>query len=702
MIEQGIDQGLAFLAESEKRVAKLHNQQMAYFSYKHTKESKATARRHEKAIQILHGDHEASMLKLQEDVNQHRHLREKSESELAIARAENAEASKKIHDINLKRSHLRSDRDEALAAKSSMGNAYQQVVEQNSGLVKGLDKAIKGLDETTKALGDKNASLASTSNAVVSLRARLRAQKQKTKEANVKSGLLLKSKDERIRRLRNEALATKDVQTILTKMLEDELDAKDKLPKDKEAEANSSNKAQAAEHQRLRSSHGKEMLELEKRDRRKLQDIRDDHSKAMAQAKGDLESTQTSLEDKSLAFNSLTTKFDGLQADHSRTIEELRKANQEKQNLQDGHAIVSKELKDQLASTVRLLQDKDAELGSSSKAYAAELQTSNAKITEDFESRQKTIRFSVEEEAVGSNLQSQLQHHSDYVTLLELWLTNNFASRKKKLADLRPKEVQEQEELETRYCTENPAYTEELLFAEAGSPNIRLPPKPQAQSGSSSSAEEAETRSCTEYLLFAEIESPKARLPNKAQDTPESVPLPAEDDLDLLVPECIPLPEDDDPNLLAPEWIPLPEDEDLELLVPELIPLPEDENPELLGPEWIPLPKDDDLDLLVSEWISLPQDKDPELLMPESIPLPSDDELDLLPDLLNSDDLDLALKGSMTMLPTPARRESRARPPRGAPKAPKAMLALNGRRGAKGGSSSRRSTWSRGGWGSYR
>lgn len=115
--------------------------------------------------------------------------------------------------------------------------------------------------------------------------------------------------------------------------------------------------------------------------------------------------------------------------------------------------------------------------------------------------------------------------------------------------------------------------------------------------------------------------------------------------------------------------------------MPELIPLPEDENPELLGPEWIPLPKDDDLDLLVSEWIPLPQDKDPELLMPESIPLPSDDELDLLPDLLNSDDLDLALKGPMTMLPTPARRESRARPPRGAPKAPKAMLALNGRRG---------------------
>lgn len=68
MIEQGIDQGMAFLAESEKSVAKLHNQQMAYFSYKHTKESKATARRHEKANKILHGDHEASMLKLQEDV----------------------------------------------------------------------------------------------------------------------------------------------------------------------------------------------------------------------------------------------------------------------------------------------------------------------------------------------------------------------------------------------------------------------------------------------------------------------------------------------------------------------------------------------------------------------------------------------------------------------------------------------------------
>lgn len=105
------------------------------------------------------------MLKLQEDVNQHQHLRERSESGLAVTRAEDAEAEKKI---NLKRSHL-------LAAKSSMDNAYQQVVEENSGL-------INGLDEATKAVGDKKASLASASNAVVSLRAGLRTQKRNTKE----------------------------------------------------------------------------------------------------------------------------------------------------------------------------------------------------------------------------------------------------------------------------------------------------------------------------------------------------------------------------------------------------------------------------------------------------------------------------------------------------------------------------------------
>lgn len=566
MIEQGIDQGLEFLVESERRVAKLRSQELAHLNYKHTKESKATARRHERANQILQGDHEASMLKLQEYVNQHQHLRVKSESELAAARAENAEASTKIYDINLKRSRLQSDRDQALAAKSSMDNAYQQLVEKNSGLT-------NGLYEATKAVGDKKSSLASASNAVVSLRARLQTQKQKRKEANMKSELLLKSKDERIRRLRNEALAIKDMQNITTKMLKDELDTKDKLLEDKEAEANSSRKAQAAELQRLRSSYAKEILELEKRDRRKLQDIRDDHSKAMAQAKGDLESTQTSLDDKSLAFNSLTAKLDGLQAQHSRTIEELQKAHKEKQNFEDGNAIASKELKDQLASMARLLQDNDAELGSSSKAYATELQrlqTSNAKMTEEFESRQTTIRFSVEEGDVGSNLQSQLQHHSDYVMLLKFWLPSNLASRKAKQTDLRPKEVQGQRKFETQYCIEDPAYTEELLFAEAGSPNIRLPPKPQAQSDSRSSEEEAETRSCTEYLLFAETESPKVRLPNTAQDTPQSVPLPAEDDLDLLVPEYIPLPEDDDLNLLAPQWIPLPEDEDLELLVPEL------------------------------------------------------------------------------------------------------------------------------------
>ena len=504
----------------------------------------------------------------------------------------------------------------------------------------------------------------------------------------MKSELLLKSKDERIRRLRNEALAIKDMQTITTKMLKDELDTKDKLLEDKEAEANSSRKAQAAELQRLRSSYAKEILELEKRNQRKLQDIRDDHSKAMAQAKGDLESTQTSLDEKSLAFNSLTAKLDGLQAQHSRTIEELQKAHEEKQNFQDGNAIASKELRDQLASTARLLKDKEAELGSSSKAYAAELQrlqTSNAKMTEEFESRQTTIRFSVEEGDVGSNLQSQLQHHSDYVMLLKLWLPSNLASLKAKQADLRPKEVQGQGKFETRYCIEDPAYTEELLFAEAGSPNIRLPPKPQAQSDSSSSEEEAETRSCTDYLLFAETESPKVRLPNTAQDTPQSVPLT----------------EDDDLNLLAPQWIPLPEDEDLELLVPELIPLPEEEDPEFLAPEWRPLPRDDEQSL-VPDWIPLPEDKDPVLLIPESISLPSDCDLDLLPDFLDGDDLDLASQGPITMPPIAARRGSRPRPPRDAPKAPKAMLVLNTRGGAKRGSSPPESSWSRGGWGSYR
>lgn len=74
---------------------------------------------------------------------------------------------------------------------------------------------------------------------------------------------------------------------------------------------------------------------------------------------------------------------------------------------------------------------------------------------------------------------------------------------------------------------------------------------------------------CTQHLLFAETESPKVRLPDKAQDAPESVPLSAEDDLDLLEPVHIPLPEDEDLKLLAAEWIPLPEEDDTELLVPE-------------------------------------------------------------------------------------------------------------------------------------
>lgn len=288
-------------------------------------------------------------------------------------------------------------------------------------------------------------------------------------------------------------------------------------------------------------------------------------------------------------------------------------------------------------------------------------------VIEELKRRGTTIKFGEVEDAVGTDLQLQLQHHSDYVTRLERWLPNSLASRKEKLAGLQSKKV-EHEELETLYYIENSAYAEESLFAEAGSPKIRLPPKPQAKNDSSWSAEEAETRYCTEYL-FAGTESPKVRLP-KAQDVPKPVPPPAKDDLALMDPVRIPLPEDEDLNLLAPEWIPLPEGGDSELLEPE--------------------------------WIPLPEERDLEFLMPDEIPLPSGEDLDLLPELPDSEDLDLAPRGPKTKPPTSANKGGRAIPPLGAPKAPKAILALNARGGPKHGSSSRGSSWSRGGWGSYR
>lgn len=237
---------------------------------------------------------------------------------------------------------------------------------------------------------------------------------------------------------------------------------------------------------------------------------------------------------------------------------------------------------------------------------------------------------------------------------MERWPPNSLASRKEKLAGLRPKEAQEQEELEILCSTENPEYTEELLFDEAGGPDIRLLLKPPAESDSSWSAEEAETRYCTECLLFAETEGPRVRLPNKA---PKPVPLPAEDDLALLDHVHIPLLEDEYLNLLTPEWIPLSEDDDAELLKPERI--------------------------------YLPEVKDLEFLIPEEISLPSEDDLDLLPDLQDSEDLNLAPKGPTTEPPTSGDKGSRAIPFPGATKAPKAMIVLNARDGPKRGSCSR-------------
>lgn len=102
------------------------------------------------------------------------------------------------------------------------------------------------------------------------------------------------------------------------------------------------------------------------------------------------------------------------------------------------------------------------------------------------------------------------------------------------------------------------------------------------------------------------------------------------------------------------------------------------------------------------EWVPLPEEKDLEFLMPEEILLPSDEDLDLLPDLPDSEDLDLAPKGPTTKRPISANNEGRAIPPRGAPKAPKAMREFNARGGPMRWSPFRGSSWSRGGWGSHR
>lgn len=533
-------------------------------------------------------------------------------------------AAKKQSSIEADNAALRETLDNLkLSHQTASMEQDKKLASKEEDLLKSSISSTRQLEEAKLAAAKKQSSIEADNTA---LREALENFKLRHQVASMEQDNKLASKDEDLLKFRASS----------THQLEEAKSAAAK----KQSSIEADNAALHAALDELKLSHQATSIKQDKKFELAIQSLHNDLRNDTKMLKDELDSKNKLLKDKeveaNLFFEAHAAELQRLRMSHAKEILEFEKWGQKKlQDMQVDHSKAMSQAKDNLAKAIK-----------------------------ELERRQTTIKFSAVEEAVGSDLQSQLQHHSDYVTRLDRWLPNGLASRKEKLTGLRPKGAQGQEELETLYCTEHPAYTEELLFAEAGGPNIRLPPKPRAETDSSSSAEEEETRCCTEYLLFAKAGSPRVRLPNKAQEAPKPVPLPAQMD-----PVGIPLPEDEDLDLLAPEWIPLPEEEDAELL----------------DPEWIPLPEEEDL----------------EFLMPGEIPLPSDEDLDLLPDLPDSEDLDLAPRGPTTKPPTFDNKESRAIPPRGAPKAPKAMLALNVRGGPKRGSSSRGSSWSRGGWGSY-
>lgn len=259
-IEQGIDEAKTeLLKDHEKSVLELHD--------KHSEEIQVLTERHQSELEKLGDDHQDSLLKLQTDKSVTQSSLEISESALAAAKVQNAEASESIDALNAKLRTLQSEWDDAHAAKTSSDEALQQASDEILNLKKCLD-----------TIGEENRN----------------------------------REDEHSRAIRK---------------IKDELEAAGTLLDEKDAEAKTF-ESHAAELQELRTSHAEAIEEIERNGEGKLQDLQNTFDELLKSSKKAEQDHPVELERLKAAHKQLLDRrlqdFESLRLTHHKEMIELK------------------------------------------------------------------------------------------------------------------------------------------------------------------------------------------------------------------------------------------------------------------------------------------------------------------------------------------------------------------------------------------
>lgn len=347
--EQGIDEAKTeLLKDHEKSVLVLHD--------RHSEEIQALTQRHQSELETLRNDHQDSLLKLQTDKSDIQSSLDVSESALAAVKVQNAEASESIDALNAKLRTLRSERDDAKAAKTLSDVALQQASDEILSLKKCLD-----------TIGEENRN----------------------------------REDEHLRAIRQ---------------IKDELETAATLLDEKKAEAKSTLEAHAAELQELRTSHTKAIEELEKKGEGKLQDLHNALDELRKNSKQAEQDHTVELERINAAHNQALDRhmqdLESLRLTHYKEIDELKSS---AERVQSEHALkLESSHTEKIAQNEKKYQQNIDELHRQYDEQCAALRKElEAAEEEKFEVAQQA------HETAMSELTSQLQHQKERLTHTE-------------------------------------------------------------------------------------------------------------------------------------------------------------------------------------------------------------------------------------------------------------------------------------------
>lgn len=347
--EQGIDEAKTeLLKDHEKSVLVLHD--------RHSEDIQALTQRHQSELETLRNDHQDSLLKLQTDKSDIQSSLDVSESALAAVKVQNAEASESIDALNAKLRTLRSERDDAKAAKTLSDVALQQASDEILSLKKCLD-----------TIGEENRN----------------------------------REDEHLRAIRQ---------------IKDELEAAATLLDEKKAEAKSTFEAHAAELQELRTSHTEAIEELEKNGEGKLQDLHNALDELRKNSKQAEQDHTVELERINAAHNQALDRhmqdLESLRLTHYKEIDELKSS---AERVQSEHALkLESSHTEKIAQNEKKYQQNIDELHRQHDEQCAALRKElEAAEEEKFEVAQQA------HETAMSELTSQLQHQKERLTHTE-------------------------------------------------------------------------------------------------------------------------------------------------------------------------------------------------------------------------------------------------------------------------------------------